>query len=94
MGKQSARRAGLDAQAGHRQERDRRIYALAVEALVAIGEREAAERRASELLQTMVDREQLSRRQAIALARRHDQRPQRQPTSRTRAARAEWMWLA
>jgi hypothetical protein len=42
----------------------------------------------------MVDREQLSRRQAIALARRHDQRPQRQPTSRTRAARAEWMWLA
>jgi hypothetical protein len=40
MGKQSARRAGLDAQAGHRrerQERDRRIDAVAVEVLVAIG---------------------------------------------------------
>ena len=45
--------------AGHRQERDRRIDALAVEVLVTIGEREAAERRAGELLQTMVDREQL-----------------------------------
>jgi hypothetical protein len=45
--------------AGHRQERDRRIDALAVEVLVAIGEREATERRAGELLQTMVDREQL-----------------------------------
>jgi hypothetical protein len=44
--------------AGHRQERDRRIDALAVEVLVTIGEREAAERRAGELLQTMVDREQ------------------------------------
>ena len=39
---------------------------LAVEVLVAIGEREAAERRAPELLQTMVDREQLSLRQAVA----------------------------
>jgi hypothetical protein len=54
---------------------------LAVEVLVAIGEREAAERRAPELLQTMVDREQLSLRQAVAVARRHDQPPQRQPTS-------------
>ena len=35
---------------------DRRF---AVEVLVAIGEREAGERRAGELLQTMVDREQL-----------------------------------
>jgi hypothetical protein len=49
----------LDAQVGHRrerQERDRRIDALVVEVLVAIGEREAAERPALELLQTMVDR--------------------------------------
>ena len=96
MGKQSARRAGLDAQAGHRrerQERELRIDALAVDVLAEIGEREAAERRARERLQTMVDREQLSLRQAVALARRHDQRPQRWSTSRTRAARPEWMWL-
>lgn len=46
--------------------RDRRIDALAVEVLVAIGERDAAERRAGELLQTMIDREQLSLRQAVA----------------------------
>jgi hypothetical protein len=45
----------LDAQVAHRrerQERDRRIDALAVGVLVAIGEREAAERRAGELVQT------------------------------------------
>jgi hypothetical protein len=67
--RQTARRAAVDAQAGHRrerQERDRRIDALAVEVLVAIGERDAAERRAGELLQTMIDREQLSLRQAVA----------------------------
>ena len=67
--RQTARRAALDAQAGQRrerQERDRRIDALAVEVLVALGERDAAERRAGELLQTMIDREQLSLRQAVA----------------------------
>jgi hypothetical protein len=32
----------LDAQAGHRQERDRRIDAMAVQVLVALGERDAA----------------------------------------------------
>jgi len=67
--RQTARRAALDAQAGHRrerQERDRRIDALAVEVLVAIGERDAAERGAGELLQTMIDREQRSLRQAVA----------------------------
>jgi hypothetical protein len=67
--RQTARRAAVDAQAGHRrerQERDRRIDALAVEVLVAIGERDAAERRAGELLKTMIDREQLSLRQAVA----------------------------
>lgn len=67
--RQTARRAALDAQAGQRRERqewDRRIDALAVEVLVALGERDAAERRAGELLQIMVDREQLSLRQAVA----------------------------
>jgi hypothetical protein len=45
MGGQSVRRAALDAQAGHRrerEERDCRSDALAVEVLVAIGERNAA----------------------------------------------------
>jgi hypothetical protein len=65
MGKQSARRAGLDAQAGHRRERPG-IDALAVEVLDAIGQREAAER--SRGTTAMVDREQLSLRQAVALA--------------------------
>jgi hypothetical protein len=56
---QAARGPALDAQAGHRrerQERDRRIEALAVGVLVALGERDAAERRAGQLLQTMIDR--------------------------------------
>ena len=39
---------------------------MAVEVLVALGERDAAERRAGELLQTMIDREHLSLRQAVA----------------------------
>ena len=70
-GGQGARRcvAALDAQAGQRRERqarDRRIDALiAVEVLIAIGDRDAAERRAGELLQTMLDNEQLSLRQAV-----------------------------
>lgn len=69
MGQLTARRAALDSQAAHRregQERDRRIDALAVDMLVAIGERDAAQRRARGLLQTMIDREQLSLRQAVA----------------------------
>ena len=68
-GRQSARRAALDAQAGQRrerQERNRRIDALAVEVLVALGERDTAERRAGRLPKTMIDREQLSLRQAVA----------------------------
>jgi hypothetical protein len=67
--RQTVRRAALDAQAEHRRERlerDRRIDALAVEVLVANGERDAAERHAGELRQTMIDREQLSLRQAVA----------------------------
>jgi hypothetical protein len=66
--RQIARRAALKAQAGQRrdrQERSRRIDALAVELLVALGERDAAERRAGTLLETMIDREQLSLRQAV-----------------------------
>ena len=66
--RQAARRAALDAQAGHRRERqepDRRIDALAVNVMVALDERDAAERRAGEL-QTMINRGQLSLRQAIA----------------------------
>ena len=62
------RRAALDAHAGQRRERqvrDRRIDALAVEVLIAIGERDAAERRAGELLQTIINSEQLSLRQAV-----------------------------
>jgi hypothetical protein len=67
--RQTVRRAALDAHAGQRRERqarDRRIDALAVEVLIAIGERDAAERRAGELIQTMINREQLSLRQAVA----------------------------
>jgi hypothetical protein len=39
------------------------IDALAVDVLIALGECDAAERRAGQLLQTMIDREQLSLRQ-------------------------------
>ena len=70
MGKGSVRqinrRAALNAQAGQRRERherERRIDALAVDLLVALSERDAAERRAGALLQTVIDREQLSFRQ-------------------------------
>ena len=66
--RQIAGRAARNAQAGQRrerQERARRIDALAVELLVGLGERDAAERRAGTLLQTMIDREQLSLRQAV-----------------------------
>ena len=73
MGGQSVRHAGqrapLNAQAGdrrERQEQDRRIDALAIEVLVAIDERDAAERRAGQRLPTMIDREQLSRHEAVA----------------------------
>lgn len=65
--RRTARRAALDAQAAQRRERrerDRRLDALAVDVLVTLGERDAAERRAGQLLQTMIDREQLSLRRA------------------------------
>jgi hypothetical protein len=51
MGQLTARRAALDSQDAYRregQERDRRIDALAGDMLVAIGERDAAQRRAGD----------------------------------------------
>jgi hypothetical protein len=69
--RQAARRAALDAQAVIRKERadrERRIEALAVAALTAIGERDGAvwdaEKRAGEALRTMTDDEGLSVRAA------------------------------
>jgi Flp pilus assembly protein TadG len=69
--RQAARRAALDAQAVLRKERadrERRIEALAVAVLTAIGERDRAvrdaERRAGEALRTMTDDEGLSVRAA------------------------------
>jgi Flp pilus assembly protein TadG len=69
--RQAARRAALDAQAVLRKERadrERRIEALAVAVLTAIGERDGAvwdaERRAGEALRTMTDDEGLSVRAA------------------------------
>jgi hypothetical protein len=69
--RQAARRAALDAQAVIRKERadrERRIEALAVAVLTAIGERDGAvwdaEKRAGEALRTMTDDEGLSVRAA------------------------------
>ena len=65
--RQVARRSTLDIQAVLRKERadrERRLEALAVEVLTALGERDAlvqdAERRASQVLRTMTDDEGLS----------------------------------
>lgn len=65
--RQAARRAALDAQAklrGQRQERDKRLAAITVEVLVALGERDAAvvryEQRASAALRQLLDDEQLT----------------------------------
>ena len=84
--RQAARRAALDAQAGHRrrrQGRDRRIDGVSVRVLIAFGERDAAERRAWALLHTMIDHERLSLRQAAHMARRPDHDPQRHPAAST-----------
>ena len=68
--RQAARRSALDAQATLRKERndrERRLEALAVAVLTALGERDAlvreSERRAAEALQTMTDDEGLSMRE-------------------------------
>src|SRR5215207_4858249 len=70
--RQAARRSALDAQAALRKERadrDRRLEALAVAVLTALGERDAlirdAERRAGQALRTMTDDEGLSLREAV-----------------------------
>ena len=70
--RQAARRSALDAQAVLRKERadrERRLEALAVAVLTALGERDAlvrdAERRAGQALRTMTDNERLSLREAV-----------------------------
>jgi hypothetical protein len=70
--RQAARRAALDAQAvlrKKRADRERRIEALAVAVLTALGERDAlvrdAERRAAQAVRTMTDDEGLSLREAV-----------------------------
>jgi hypothetical protein len=70
--RQAARRSALDAQAARRKERadrERRIEALAVVVLTALGERDAlvrdAERRAGQALRTMTGNEGLSVREAL-----------------------------
>jgi hypothetical protein len=70
--RQAARRSALDAQAVLRKERadrERRLEALAVAVLTALGERDAlvrdAERRAGQALRTMTDDEGLSVREAV-----------------------------
>jgi hypothetical protein len=70
--RQAARRSALDAQAVLRKERadrERRLEALAVAVLTALGERDAlvrdAERRAGQAVRTMTDDEGLSLREAV-----------------------------
>jgi hypothetical protein len=70
--RQAARRSALDAQATRRKERvdrERRLEALAVAVLTALGERDAlvrdAERRAGQALRTMTEDEGLSVRDAV-----------------------------
>ena len=65
--RQAARRSALDAQAvlrKQRADRERRLEALAIAVLTALGERDAlvrdAERRAGQALRTMTDNEGLS----------------------------------
>jgi hypothetical protein len=70
--RQAARRSALDAQAVQRKERadrQRRLEALAVAVLTALGERDGAvrdaEKRAAEALRTMTDEEGLSVGEAV-----------------------------
>jgi hypothetical protein len=71
--RQAARRSALDAQAARRKQRadrERRLEALAIAVLTALGERDAlvrdAELRAGQALWTMTDDEGLSVREAVA----------------------------
>jgi hypothetical protein len=63
------------------------IDALAVDVLIALGECDAAERRAGQLLQTMIEREQLSLRQRSPARRHHPVRSD--PARSTSAARRD-----
>ena len=70
--RQAARRSALDAQAARRKERadrERRLEALAVAVLTALGERDGAvkdaEKRAGEALRAMSEDEGLSVREAV-----------------------------
>ena len=70
--RQEARRSALDAQAARRKERadrERRLEALAVAVMTALGERDGAvkdaERRAGEALRAMSEDEGLSVREAV-----------------------------
>ena len=70
--RQAARRSALDAQAARRKQRadrERRLEALAVAVLTALGERDGAvkdaERRAGEALRAMSEDEGLSVREAV-----------------------------
>ena len=70
--RQAARRSALDAQAARRKERadrERRLEALAVVVLTALGERDGAvkdaERRAGDALRAMSEDEGLSVREAV-----------------------------
>ena len=70
--RQAARRSALDAQAARRRERadrERRLEALAVAVMTALGERDGAvkdaERRAGEALRAMSEDEGLSVREAV-----------------------------
>ena len=72
LARQAARRSALDAQAVLRRERadrKRRLEALAVAVLTALGERDAlirdAEQRAGQALRSMTDDEGLSLREAV-----------------------------
>ena len=91
--RQAARRSALDAQAVRRKEwadRERRLEALAVEVLTALGERDAfvwdAERRAGHALRTMTDEKGFAPRDC-----QHLEAPQR-PHSRARRATHAAHW--
>jgi hypothetical protein len=90
--RQAARRSALDARAVLRKEwadRERRLEALAVEVLTALGERDAfvwdAERRAGHALRTMTDEKGFAPRDCQHLEA--PQRPQSRAGRSTRAPR-------
>jgi hypothetical protein len=94
LARQAARRSALDAQAVLRKERadrERRLEALAVAVLTALGERDAlvrdAEQRAGEALRSMTDDEGLSK-LSLRLRRTGSPRPRRLASS---SAASQWL---